>query len=296
MTNQNENQQKIPMSKSKKTFITLSIIYAVIMVLVFMHFNLGGSKNLPVENFCYDNKGIFTEEQIASINATCREVQKKNRIAVFVVTCNRDETRWYDDEKAEIDGDKFLELYNFTKDDNIAAIIINTESIYSEYYFDIYTWGDAFGMFNHDQGDSLAKISQKESDLILWSEGGDLIKESNPASACQGVIECTKMIGKAYSWLIPTGSWFKICGIAIVISGAVSLIIVLSIRKSYTRKRANPTYSFANNSTLSLKLKEDQYIRSVTTSRRIETHTSSGGFSGGHSSGGGGGSGHRGGR
>ena len=306
MTNQENKNQKPKSDKPKKSgafkfLIFAAVFYVIFAVVVIFAFRTEGSKDLDRVQFCYDYWDVFSDEQETDLNTYCKKIQKKTGLTIFVSTCERkerdlDDRFYYEDSYryyADMTGDEFRHEHDLTFNDNCAVIIINTrkngQACY-DYHFDIYTYGEAYD-----------KISDGEIEAILFSEGGDLILTSTSENAVEGVKGCVKLTGVAYKWLIPGVGWMPVSIGAIVISAIISLIVIVSIRKSYTRERKNQTFSFASNSKLNLSVKNDNYIRSTTTYTRI--HTSSGGsgrgFSGGFSggrSGGGGGGGHRGGR
>lgn len=272
-------------STSFKFLIGAIIFYSIFFIAVGCYFLIGGSKDKDRTQFCYDYKGIFTDIQITSINNKCISAQDKYDLSIFVVTCGRSISG-----RAEMYGRDFIREISLSVDDDCAVIIINATDYNQNYHFDIYTFGTAEN-----------KISEKEIDKIIWSESGDLILTDNSNYATQGACELVDLVGFSYSWLLPKTSWKNICIGSCAISAIIALIVVISIRKSYTRKRKNQTYSIANNSKLALNVKTDNYLRSTTTSVRIRTNdgpSSGGGISfGGRSfGGGGGGAGHRGGR
>jgi len=282
-------------------------IFAIFFGLMIVYFYVGGTKT-KISNYCYDYKGLFNEEQIADINQTCSKIHTKKDVAVIVVTCDRKNST------AEYNGVEFCERENLDPTDNFVVIIINAQTknneeliFRDEYHFDIYTFGD-----------SAWQISDNEINKILYSEGGDKILYSNPIDAYEGVTSLAKLTGTAYTGIMPSKlSWPVIVGIAAGVGLIVAIIVTVCIKKSYSRKRENQTFSISSNTNLNLIGRQDRYVNSHTTSVVIRSSSSGysggsrsggrsggfgGGFGGGRSGGfgggrsGGGGGGHRGGR
>ena len=316
MTSKEVKSEKAKSDKPKKSglfkfLVGAAVFYAIFAVIVFFMFKVDGSNDKDRTQFCYDTWGVFNEQQIAKIDAECKKIQKKKDLTVLVVTCEREAyeiTVGYMDKhtyyEAALTGDRFCKEYNVSKDNNFAIIIINAQKdeetqICFDYHFDFYTYGDSY-----------TEITNDEIYMIEWSDGADKIVDeySTVDTIIEGTLECASMMGTAYKWIIPKVSWSKICLGSVIISAIISLIVIIVVRKSYTRNRKNETFSFATNSKLNLNIKDDHYIRSSTTYVRIRSHHSDGsrsgggglggfgGFRGGGFSGGGGGSGHRGGR
>lgn len=282
MSNSKVKKSIIP--KSKKVFITLGIIYFTFMAIIFISCNIGHSSNEYIENYsnyCIDYENFFTQSEIDKINDNCKKIAKKKKIAIFVSTTSRNYNL------AEMNGIDFCRENQISSTETIVVVILNKNNREnSTFHFDIYTYGKA---------DS--KITNNEIDAILYSEAGDVIVSSTSGSEIvESINKVVKDCGTAFSFILPKSGWLLPCIISMIISVIVSITVVSSIKKSYSRKRENQTYSFSSNSKLELLDKSDKYIRQITTSVIISDNSSGHHGGGGHSSGGGGGGGHRGGR
>lgn len=230
--------------------------------------------------FVYDDMELFSDSQELQINVICSKIQEKNKLLVYVSTCQRingSAQQW---------GDDFCRQHNLSNSETFVVIIINATDYNRNYHFDIYTYGD-----------SERKISDKEIENILYSEGGDLILTSSSTNTVLGLEEIINKLGSAYSWILPNSNWILICALSLLIALLIAFIVIQIVKKSYSKHRLTENYNFATNTKLRLEVKEDNFVNSVVTSVVIAGGTSgSGNLGGGHYSGGGGGGGHRGGR
>ena len=259
----------------RKHLSILSILCLLVLVIACTGVLSACVKDPGRTTFVYDGMGLFDANQVASLEATAKEVQTKYGIDVFVGTCAR---YGY---SAQYVGDDFRRMYDIEGDAII--IVINAQGVNSDYHFDIYTYGHAY-----------LRIKDAEVDTLLYSSGGDAILTSDSARAVAGLNDLIPLCGQAYKGRIAGIPTLAIVVGTILITLVVALVVTLRVRKQYTRKRKNETYPLDKYCRLNLKDRTDTYVRSVTTFVIIDSGNSSGG--GGHSSGGGGGGGHRGGR
>lgn len=226
--------------------------------------------------FVYDGKDIFDEAQEAQIGEACQAATKKYNVTFLVATCNRTGT------KADQNGEQFLAANGLSEADDYIILILNAKGQNEDYHFDIYTFGNAY-----------RRLSDEEIEDAVWSTYADRILTSDSATAVSGIEGMLPMLGSSYDG-IPL--WLNVV-LGIGIGLAVALGIVIAIAHSYSRKRKNETYPLDKYCNLTLKDREDTYMRSTTTVVVIRSDSGGGGHSGsGFSSGGGGGGGHRGGR
>ena len=283
--------------------IILCTIYVFVMVAIIFSVSKRGYTDKSVDLFVYDDFEVFSEEQEMQLNNNCKAIQQKYGVNVYISTCERfciysswssnSDTYYYysynmDNYYADKNGDNFRYDHNFDYDDNLVVIIINchgkSETERDDYHFDIYTFGTAKN-----------KITDSEADKIIWSKAGDeIVLASTNEEVKSAVIKMTKDLGVAYSWIL-SYRWPVIFIITALVGALISWAVIAGVKKSYSKKRDNNSYSFSANSKLNLTVREDTFSHKNVTSVRIERNTPSvgGGF---RSSGGGGGGGHRGGR
>lgn len=287
--------------KNKQTkinvIIVLSLIYLAIIASIIIVATRKSPTNLSVEKFIFDDFEVFSSEQEQRINENCKLVQGKYGLNVYVSTCERkkfnnsiskyDHYDFVDNYYATQDGSDFLREHNLSYSDNLAIIIINCQkrdSVTYDYHFDIYIFGHA------DK-----KISELESDKIIWSDFGDEILSSDPDRATDAVLGMTKDIGVAYAGIL-SYHWLVIIIVALLIGALISIITTTLIKKSYSKTRESNNYSFTANTNVNLTVRDDKFSHKNVTFVIRSSSSGGSGSHGGHSSGGGGGAGHRGGR
>ena len=274
--------KKIKTPASKISFIVFGIFYIITMVIL-IACTVGGSSQseyLNNANYVYDYENYFTESEQTKINNTCKSVASKSKLAVFVATTKRDYSI------AEMNGEEFCYKNNFSVYDTFVVLILNKDNaVNSSYHFDIYTFGKAE-----------SKITEHEIDAILYSKYGNEIIGTDKSLVVDGINGTVQKCAVAFSFILPKTSWVAPCIVALILSALIAFLVNLGVKKSYSRKRANQTYSLRDNGKLNLTNQTDQYVTSTITSVVIRDDSSSGSHGGGHSSGGGGGMGHRGGR
>ena len=274
--------KKIKTPTSKISFIVFGIFYIITMVIL-ITCTVGGSSQseyLNNSNYVYDYENYFTESEQNEINDTCKLVASKSKLAVFVATTKRNYTI------AEMNGEDFCYKNNFSVYDTFAVLILNKDNaVNATYHLDIYTFGKAE-----------SKITEHEINAILYSKYGDEIVGIDKNLAVDGIKGTIQKCAVAFSFILPKTSWVAPCIIALILSALIAFLINLGVKKSYSRKRTNQTYSLRDNGKLKLTSQTDAYITSTITSVVIRDDSSSSSRGGSYSSGGGGGMGHRGGR
>ncbi|MBQ4443128.1 MAG: TPM domain-containing protein [Clostridia bacterium] len=257
----------------KLPVILLLIVVAVVSVLAFS--GCVADKNRTT--FLYDEKGLFSAEQVAQINEACAKTTKKYGVTMLVATTNRTNNF------ADMNGEQFLAAQGLSDKDDYILIIINANGYQDNYHFDLYKYGRA-----------ATRLSEGEASDAIWSIYGDYIVSNDSGVAADGVVGMLKMLGKSYDGM---PLWLNIV-IGVAIGLIVAGVVAARISKGYSRKRKNETYPLDKYCQMALNGHEDKFLRSTTTVVVIN-NSSGGGRSGGggsHSSGGGGGGGHAGGR
>lgn len=261
----------------KKILLVLCILSILVLPLALF----GCAKaDVSQPQYVYQDVGyeFFNETQLASIEQACKETSQKHHVTMLVFTC-----KYYSGGTAEYaDAEEALDHFGVQVDGDCCVLVVSKASN-GQYHFYLDTTGKA---------DS--KVKQNEIDEICYSDDGDKIyyaTESTNLTA--GVIGVVEMFGKAYGGKIAGVSWLAAVVIGLIVGIIVMMVFALGIKRSYSLRRANATYSFQDNTRLDLQQFSDTFQRSTVTF--VVINTSSGGGGGGHSSSGGGGGG-RGGR
>lgn len=294
------NSATVSKKKNKKAgIIIFSVIYILIFLIILIpNISNKGYTDKSVDAFVFDDFEVFSDSQESQINTNCKRVQQKYGVNVYISTCERksyfsSSSGYYynydysSNYYATQIGTDFIWQHNFNYSDNLVIIILNcqkfNESERYDYHFDVYTFGSA-----------ASAISDSEVDKIIWSSAGDDIISSNSEQATSGLISMTTDLGKAYAGIL-SYRWGIIILVTAIIGALIALGVTKGIKRSYSKKRDNESYSFSANTNLNLTVREDIFSHKNVTYVHIDRGSSSGG-GGGHSSGGGGGGGHRGGR
>lgn len=282
MSKTNKKTKKIKTPSSKIALLVFGIVYVITMSILLVC-SIGGSsesKYLNNINYVYDYENFFSSDEQTQINESCKEVASKSKIAIFVATTERSYSY------AEMNGEDFCQKNNFSVYDTFIVLILNKYNVDgSNYHIDIYTFGKAEN-----------KVKENEINAILYSDDCNKVVGENQSLVVEGLDGCIKKCATAFKFLLPK-SWATICILALVLSLIIAFIVKASIKKSYSRKRTNQTYSLKDNSKLNLTNQSDDYITTTITSVVIRDDNHNNSHSGGsHSSGGGGGMRHRGGR
>jgi len=239
-------------------------------------------KNARADNeYVYQDDGclFFNTDQLLLINQACKEATKKNKVTMLVFTCQYDS---YSSKAAYTSAESAMSHFNVQADGDYCVVVVSKEAAGYHFYLDTIGRADL-------------KVKQDEIDKIVYSTYGDLIAENtDPDKITAGVVGVVGMFGKAYSGKITGLPIWLAAVIGIVIGLIVMFVVAGRLKKSYSIRRPNATYSFSDNTRLDLQQFQDTFVRSTTTYTVISSSSSSSG-GGGHSSSGGGGGG-RGGR
>ncbi|MGM9683811.1 MAG: TPM domain-containing protein [Eubacteriales bacterium] len=225
----------------------------------------------PVEKHVYDDAKYMSESQINELEIKASELSDKSGASLIVATYGG----------SYYEGDDFCRKNSISTKDDIVLLIITKSS--GTYYYDIYTYGDAY-----------SNISNTEVDRILdASDVYDNIKSGNIADGASAFLTRAE---KAYSGLLWASPRVPIiCGVVTAL--IVAIAITVGIIVSYKKKQRSASYPLERYTTMNLVGKEDIFLGSSVTKVRINTSSGgSGGSGGGGGSSHGGGGGHRGGR
>jgi uncharacterized membrane protein YgcG len=257
----------------KRLPLVLLIIFTLSIVLVLSACVADKSRT----QFCHDYEGIFTDAQVAEIDAVCRDATSRYGVTFLVATCHRNVAAT--NIKAELIGTDVLRRLGLSQEDDYVIVIINAQAVGKDYHFDIYRYGRA-----------VSRLPERELEKIGFSESGDLILTSDSAQAVRGLRDMMPALGKAYDG-IPL--WANIV-IGLAVGLLVAGLIAWRIARGYSRRRKNVTYPLDKYCQMQLKDHEDKFMRSTTTVVVINNNSGSGSSHGGgsHFSGGGGGAGH----
>ncbi len=219
----------------------------------------------------YDRVGLFTQEEIASLEAQAKKYYSKLDADVYIVTDDSEGSYIYGNYFLPYTGDKFTNEYGITGDSVILIITANSNRNY-----DLYTYGEAY-----------SALSDSDVDTIL--DHRDVYGNIKNEKYFDGAMAFISISADEYALNID-----ELLIIAIVISVIVTAIFLGCTYYSYNKKLRSEKYPLNRYASLELTHRDDAFAGSFVTKRRIQS--SSGGRSGGGRSGGGGGGGHRGGR
>lgn len=247
----------------KTVFLCLLSLLFVLLLLP-----VGAAQFEPID----DRAGLLAdEEQFRTQNADSAE---NCGVRYFLLT----------DTAAEALSDKeIFARCGITKKDDAAVLLVRYTG--GKYYYDMYTYGDAYDAF-----------SDADIDRILDDTGvyNNLKSGNVEAGAARWRTLCVNDIAKyaekqaaKEAARIPRG--IVITLVSFVLAGGIA---VLCVALYYRKKVHGEIYPLERYAKLDLQVKNDRFVGSYITRVRVQSNNSSGG----RSSGGGGGGGHRGGR
>ncbi len=211
------------------------------------------------ERVVYDRVGVFTDSEIAEIEAAARIYYADSYASVYVVTARSNFSTGYD-------GDDFLSEYDISGDGIVLIINDNANRNYN-----IYPYGKCY-----------SKISDEEYNEIL--DFPDVYRNIKSGKYKSGAIACIKLCEEACR---PNVKGYVI-GAAVTI-GITVLVFVLCTVYSYKRKLRSEKYPLNRFARLNLNLHRDDFITKFVTVQVIKSSSSSGGGKGGSRGGGRGG-------
>lgn len=235
------------------------------------------------ESNVIDDGNLFTEEEIANLAELTTTLNEQIKGEVFIYT----NTETYSD--PEVFTDNFLRN-QVGNDNNGAVLMINMN--YRDYHFS--TSGNMIDYLTEKRLDTIEEqVLSNLSSGNYYQAAADFLTLSSEYVADgvpKGHYRVDRETGKItyYKTLSPLEIF-----IALLLSGAISLIIFFVIKSRYQLKSKAYRYPYTEKSSLKLQKKEDRLINSFVTTRRIPRNTGNGGGgrSGGgsvtHSSGGG---------
>lgn len=230
-----------------KRFFALLITF--ITVSSFLSFSVFASAEKQ-EKTVYDRVGIFTETEIAEIEAAAKRFYAKSYACVYVVSVRTEISTGYD-------GDDFRNEYGISGDGIILIINDNSRRNYN-----IYPYGKCY-----------SKISDSEYNEILDTPSVyNNIKSGNYTA---GAIACIELCEIACR---PNIAGYVI-GASVAVLIAV-LIFVLCTVYSYKKKSRSEKYPLSRFAKLELKLRRDDFVTKFVTVQVIKSSSSGGGRGG----------------
>ena len=242
------------MRVTMRRLLLLISVGAVLMTL----FSVGVSAD---NSSVVDSAGLFSTEEVASIEEKARTVGEKYGVKFYIIT-----TEDYVESDKYDWGLRFINSNGLNRNDDMIFLVIscrNTEIHYYMYYY----------------GMPSKRISDDEVDDILDDRTVAGIKSRSFAPAAERFIELS---GKATSV-----NWGIIVLVALLIGGVAGGVTVGVICGNYKKKLKSTTYPLDKYAKLKLKDKKDTFIgKHVAT---VIISSGNGGRSGGGGGGGGGG-------
>ena len=219
----------------------------------------------------HDPASLLSASEEASLNARMDELSNTYGVEFYMATYRAN--GGYDD----FIGDEYCREIRNLRGMDAVLLIVTYDEWDGEYYYDMYTYGDA----DYD-------INQKEVDYIL--DKREVYNNLKSGYVGEGAAAFFEWSAKAYEGRVGA-SWVLI----IVVSAIISLIIGCAVRAgvvaAYRKKNASVDYPLDRYAKLELTHERDSFVREYTT-RTYSPRSSGGGGGSRH----GGGGGHRGGR
>ena len=228
-------------------------LFISMLLLLLLSFSLTASAISDKQNI-HDKAGILTDNDEAEINAAIEEFEKNCNVDFVLVT----------------HISSYLDPLEYGSRN---FIVLEIEYEYGEYYYELYTYGDAY-----------TKIEDSEADRIL--DNNAVYKNIKGEKFKDGILAFIACTQKAYSGNYQEPFWQTLL-IAFSIALGVSLAICGAVIYSYKRKLKSASYPLDRYARLDLKKSDDIFLGSRVSRVRINTSSSRGG--GGRSGGGGGG-------
>ena len=229
----------------------------------------------------FDRADIISQNDKEKIEDAIRACMKESDFDFYVVThsCKINENSSYNPDIYT--GEDFMYENGLSLLDDVIILIITYDYEDDIYYYDMYTYGDAYHA-----------VSQTEADRILDSDSVyPQIKSGNLTGGSIAFVELSSAAATGHLH----APWGKIILISAVLAAITAVICCLVIIGKYKMKIKATNYPLDRFCRLNLTDKADIYTGTFVTRRKISTSGSSGGR-GGSRSRSGGGRGHRGGR
>lgn len=246
--------------KVKKTLLFLSLFLA-----------LGGSSvYASEESNVYDDAGLLTESEIASLNDKIETLETESGWNVYAVT-----TADAEGKTATAYADDFFDTHSPEQEDGVALLIdMDNREI------TISTCGEAIRYLTDARIDSI--LDDAYTDVSNGDYGDCLITMVDGVERYyqKGISE------GQYNYDTETGEISRYhvltpieIGTTVVVALLCALIIYFSITSSYKMRTGTYQYAFRENSTVNLRVKQDRFVNETVTHRRIQQSSSGGGSS-----------------
>lgn len=247
-----------------------------ILLLLTMITLLGGTTVMAAqEENVYDDAGLLSAEEISTINTQIRNMKEKTGWNIYAVTTDNAGGK-----SATAYADDFFDEYSPEQEDGVAVLIdMDNREI------TISTCGEAIRYLTDSRIESI--LDDAYGDVSNGAYGACIETMLNGVSAAYD----RGIPGGQYNYDTDTGrisphygySWQAVL-LVILLALATGIVIYVVVIGKYRMHFGNYKYDFRENGTLNLRVREDRFVNEVTTHRRIETQSSSGGGSRGHSS------------
>lgn len=254
------------------------VLISVLLLLLAVLLAIPAAADSSEEPVIFDQGEFLYQSTEAELSALAREKANETGCHFYVVTHDMRGG------VGEYWGEDFLADQGLSKNDDIVLLIITRD--YSEYYYDLYLYGDARDL-----------IDRHEIDYILDHE--DVYQKLKGGHLAQGIEAFLDLSAENYLGRSPEceaivkAYYLKLFLISLVIALVIGTVACVSVYKSYGTKKKSVDYPLEHFAKMDLKHQEDIFMGSFVTTRIIRTNNGSGGGGGG---GRGGGGGHAGGR
>ncbi|MDO5573979.1 MAG: TPM domain-containing protein [bacterium] len=251
------------MMKKRITAVILMVLITIMMTV----------PALAYEERVDDGAGLLSDEEITQINEKIDYIRNTYSCDVVVVTTNDSEG------KSAMDyADDYYDYNGFGMGDEHDGIILTVNMDIREYWMS--TCGQAILLFSDSEIEDMKSTVQtylSDGDygngFLAWLSDVEYYLETDDGSGY--IIEDRNPFAAALTSL-PMG---LMLGLVLAV-----IIIIIMIRKCRTAVQPTLANDYLDQEHITLRRKEDLFLRSHTSSVKIQTESSSGGSSGGGSS------------
>lgn len=241
----------------------------------------------------YDFSDILTDEEESLLKVKIDEFINKYNTDLVIVT---NSFGYYNDNENEEYAADFYDYNDFGMDyPNNSGILFFRNSVSSDPYYDIYTFGDAQLYFNQYRYDKLLDGIYSDIKMQNYEDGmSSMIDYINEfyISGIPNDMKNYKVDDKGYLYKIYRVPWI----IALLVSTVLTTIVIsILIKKNKMVRKKEKAASYLKRNSVNINIEDDKFISTHTSHYTVSSsssggggHSSSSGSSGGgHSSGGG---------
>ncbi len=226
-----------------KMLLTISLLLASILSAICISAN-------AKEGRTYDPDGRLGQN-ISYIEEALSSASEATRVEFFT----------YIHSDGRVRESSMLSRFGVSEDDDV--IILEIELVDSTYYYELYTYGDAYSLISDSDADYILDYD----DVYYSIKGGQLANGITAfVSVCSETITSNRESARASAII-----WPIVIGL---LAGGIAVVCVIV---KYKRKLKSPSYPLSKYATLNLTYSDDSFIGSNVTRVRINTSSGGGG-------------------